>query len=157
MREIKFKAKTCNGEWVEGFLFELFFEGTWCIGKEALEPNDYSEIIGQNKDWFYINPDTICQYTGLKDKNGKEIYEGDILRTEIEDNQYRNYLVKFDEKELSYELYGNDDLEYRVTCTRYNQIIFEVIGNIFDNPELLDADKQARKNILFGYYEISNK
>ena len=85
----------------------------------------------------------LMQYTGLKDKNGKEIYEGDILRTEIEDNQYRNYHVKFDEKELSYELYGNDDLPYRICCTSCNQELFEVIGNIYENPELIEGDAEC--------------
>lgn len=140
MREIKFRAKRKdNGEWVEGFLFELFFEGEWCIGNEALEPNDYSELIGKNRDWFEIIPETICQYTGLKDNNGDKIWENDILKVEIADNKYRNYLVKFDKKELSYELFGNDDLPFRICFNRGNQHIFEVIGNIFDNPKLLEG------------------
>ena len=137
MREIKFKAKRKdNGEWVEGFLFELFFEGIWCIGKEALEPNDYSEIIGQNRDWFEIIPDTICQYTGLKDKNGKEIYEGDILHGEFYGYPFpciETFTVKWHKADAGF------------LANYFNNAKCEVIGNIFDNPELLEVDKQASK------------
>lgn len=86
-----------------------------------------------------IDVDTLCEYTGMLDKNGNKIWENDIVKVKIDDNEYRNYLIKFDEKEYSYELYGNDDLPFRMCFSISNQDIFEVIGNIFDNPELLEV------------------
>lgn len=81
MREILFKAKRLdNGEWVEGFLFHCLNNGEeWCIGKEPLSANDYSEIIGEYRTWFPIDEKTICQYTGLTDKNRNKIWENDIV------------------------------------------------------------------------------
>jgi uncharacterized phage protein (TIGR01671 family) len=151
MREIKFRAKTCKGEWVEGLLFKLFFEGMWCIGNEPLQPNDYSEIIGQNRDWFEIIPETICQYTGLKDKNGKEIWENDIVCFQFDndnctlpytDTKKRYGKIFFSDYRASFAIAMgrngsksmNNDLYKYVQCG--NRV--EVIGNIFDNPELLE-------------------
>lgn len=77
MREILFRAKRIDtGEWVEGFPFLMYWDGCemWCIGVNPLSANDYSEIIGQNVDWFFIDPETICQYIG-QDKNGNRIWE----------------------------------------------------------------------------------
>ena len=137
MREILFKAKRKdNGEWVEGFLFKLFYDKMWCIGNEPLQPNDYSEIIGQNRDWFEIIPETICQYTGLKDKNGKEIYENDIVGFYWQDKcscglvGYGAFNCTCCDGVYGWH-FGEEDIR-----EHYD---YEVIGNIFDNPELLEG------------------
>ena len=81
----------------------------------------------------------LMQYTGLKDKNGKEIYEGDILKYNFPyDGRLKHIsLVKFVETEASFgikDIYGNEIPLYRITANNY----FEVVGNIYENPELLN-------------------
>ena len=137
MREI-FKAKrNDNGEWVEGFLFQLYTDGgfSWCIGNEPLFPNDYSELCGLNRDWFYIDINTVCRYIGATDKNCNRIWENDIV---FDGDNKENYMVSWSESELCYVVRGlNEDgspFDRNYCCST-----IEVIGNIFDNPELLGA------------------
>ena len=91
---------------------------------------------------FWVDNIVPLQYTGLKDKNGVEIYEGDILK--ITPDRYSNYIS------LGYVEYDHDSARYRVTTgkgydTRNAFDIncdadFEVIGNIYENPELLEEE-----------------
>ena len=81
----------------------------------------------------------LMQYTGLEDKNGIEIYEGDILKYKFPyDRRLKHVsLVKFIETEASFglkDIYGNEIPLYRITANNY----FEVVGNIYENPELLN-------------------
>ena len=73
----------------------------------------------------------FMQCTGLKDKNGKLIYEGDIVADGIE-----NYIVEFDNPNLQYMVKSIEDDYY---CTFESLIQVEVIGNIYENPELLEV------------------
>lgn len=133
IREILFKAKRKdNGGWVEGFLFHCLNNGEeWCIGNEPLSANDYSEIIGEYRIWFPIDENTICQYTGLTDKNGNKVWENDVVKdTDI----HLLGSVEYDEEHGMYVINevndGYQNFQEFWSCT-------EVIGNIFDNPELL--------------------
>ena len=138
-----FRAKRIdNGEWVEGFLFQLCYDSTfcWCIGNEPLSPNDYSELYGFNREWFYIDESTICQCTGLKDKNGKMIWENDIVFVADDDGnscQVDTGVGEVDFLEGLWYISGNvQNALYDIN--KIHQI--KVIGNIFDNPELLEQE-----------------
>ena len=155
MREILFKAKRAViGGWVEGY-YIYHINRTICPFGDSIKPEDEQHVIMQDgfSDWnmprdtvhFDIAPETLCQYTGLKDKNGKRIWENDIvlLREEIQDYEWKA-AVKF----------GNPNREYNWgwqlvpvgECEMNKDILLwidmdiancEVIGNIFDNPELI--------------------
>ena len=143
MREILFRGKRLdNGEWVEGFLFQMCYDSTfcWCIGNEPLTPNDYSELYGFNREWFYIDESTICQCTGLKDKNGKLIWENDICiitdGTLDEEDGYFRLDWEIDRAMFEFEGTG--------ICANFDNVSgydCEVVGNIFDNPELLEVEE----------------
>ena len=86
----------------------------------------------------------LMQYTGLKDKNGKEIYEGDIIH--INDNflDKFDYLIEWNEEYLRYYLYSVDKEKLNklggILEAHLNSLEVEVIGNIYDNPELLEKE-----------------
>ena len=86
----------------------------------------------------------LMQYTGLKDKNGKEIYEGDIIKYKSPYNRRLNHIspVKSLETEASFgikDIYGNEIPLYTISANNY----FEVIGNIYENKNLLEENKWA--------------
>src|SRR5512146_66283 len=119
-REIKFRAwsKKTN-DWCDHGSAEWFFSD----GGGPL----YSSYDSEHTE--------LMQYTGLKDKNGKEIYEGDVVEVEDGPNKKKREIV-FKDGAFSLKLL-NGATEYLPNYVRYGQI--EVIGNIYENPELLDA------------------
>ena len=131
MREIKFKAKTCNGKWVEGLLAHK--DDKWYISNKVGQPFA-----------FEVRPETICQYTGLKDKNGKEMYESDILEWQVRNGSSDYYECVWLEDECSFafnSIRDRNNYENPVDCYDYYdtcEFCMGVIGNIFDNPDLLD-------------------
>lgn len=146
MRKILFKAKRKdNGKWVEGYLMDENYINV---------PFDDYDACGRFDDPIEIDPDTICQFTGLTDKNDKKIWENDILRysheyegspflKEGEDVKYRVGAVFWSEWRGSWAVCGrgkkkcinNDVFKYNRNPNRT-----EVIGNVFDNPELLEVE-----------------
>lgn len=140
-REILFKAKrTDNGEWVEGY----YVKYQPC----ASRPEYVHGIVPTYASALYmikIDPDTLCQYTGLTDKNGKKIWENDIvlLHEEIQDYEWKA-TVKFGNPNWEYNLgwqlvpIGGCDMNKDILLWIDMEIATcEVIGNIFDNPELM--------------------
>lgn len=124
MREILFKGKRVdNGEWTEGYFFKIWHKVFLLWGMTGDCPN-MEEVI----------PKTVGQYTGLNDKNGKKIFEGDILLKGFE-----KVLVKWNANQCRWGIYSNN---YEICgFNESTQGYFEVIGNIYDNSELLEVGK----------------
>lgn len=149
-REILFKGKRKdNGEWVEGALLQAD-DASYIATSFLCENPDTPLTVAA----YEVDPDTICQYTGLMDKNGEKIWEGDILRgyeypymCDGKENYYAEvtyfencpafciYTFKNPKSNVRGISEGNTDF-----MTDWNSEAWEVIGNIFDNPELLEVE-----------------
>ena len=146
MREILFRGKRIdNGEQVEGFLvicddryFILPKTKINCLNPEWLKKGEYAFCC-----FIEVRPETIVQYTGLTDKNGKKIFEGDIIR----DAFGLNWVIAFENNAFvvkdTFEMKTYFAIYEQWRYDRYSKKYispsdsFEIIGNIYDNPELL--------------------
>jgi uncharacterized phage protein (TIGR01671 family) len=134
MREILFKAKDLNGKWVEGSLKQLanYCEiVTFDNERYQKESNGGWEMFDYTKE-IAVDPETVCQYTGLTDKNGNKIFEGDAVKCKF-GNSFEIWIVKWVDH---FEYNGYTTIGY-LPFSKEDWHIMEVIGNIFDNPELL--------------------
>lgn len=126
-----FKAKRAdNGEWVQGYYYQIWENGYILWGMT----NDVPNMIE-------VDVYTICQCTGLKDKNGELIFENDIIeRLDIHDIKGPSIgIIEYDVENTSFLIHWTDIANYSPTFHWKNRI--GVIGNIFDNPELLESEE----------------
>lgn len=135
-REIKFRGKNKDIGWVEGQVAYDLNEDTYII-REVEQDSSYGleETMLFATMWYRVDKETIGQYIGLCDKNGKEIYKGDILKS-IQWNDI--YLVK--QMGTAYYLCRKGKNGFNKITTWNNAEKSEVIGNIYDNPELLGGE-----------------
>ena len=130
MREIKFKGKTANGEWFFGSLAysdniepAIYFE----VGKGAIKTFDF----------VYVKPETVGQFTGLLDKHGRKIFEGDIVVT------CPSPLSISDGGDISKRIVVNSwlftDMCLSAMCKKSSKLekFYKIVGNIHDNPDLM--------------------
>ena len=143
MREIKFRGKPTENN--TSYIEEEFVYGSLVIDSSkyyiVLSVNDNIKRDDYEVYMIEVIPETLGQYTGLKDKNGKEIYEGDIIFDSFYEKKAK---VVFLEGAFWLD-YIDDFKEYETIHKRYqlianydNKSVLEVIGNIYDNPELLE-------------------
>lgn len=131
MREIKFRGKNYGGIWLYGYLMpaEKPVINKGCKYRISVSPQS---CAGKDKMVYEVISDTIGQYTGLKDKKGKEIYEGDIMNDPTTKGvgvvEWNSVLCQF---QLSWQnMPTAADIFFMVKCGSL------VIGNIHDNPEM---------------------
>ena len=143
MREILFRAKRIdNGEWVSGYYVYDYAHNAHFIFKNQLVcPNCINDRrIDYSVCDYEIDPDTLCQYTGIVDKNGKRIWESDIVSAWSE-GKYATGMVKqrIDGLYIIYPAYQHNEL-WGLCPDKNRKTNVEVIGNVFDNQELLKGE-----------------
>ena len=149
MREILFRGKTVRGEWVYGYLakFRNFVNNVYT---SIIQINDFETKECNMQDNACVIPESVGQYTGLIDKNDKKIFEGDIIRAitldtgseeiavvcfgnfidENNGDEYIGFYIEFDGIKTTATQLAMKECKNRI----------EIIGNIFDNPELLEGE-----------------
>lgn len=125
MREILFRAKRKdNGEWVEGNVLQTDDGDCYLATSCLVGARDEPLMVAA----YEVDPETLCQFTGLKDKNGNRIWENDIVQT-----PFRRFVVTYSDG-----VWGDGE------GTAMRESIFGeggvVIGNVFDHPELLKGE-----------------
>lgn len=150
MREILFRGKRIDtGEWVEGsLLIAIDYLTDKLLHIIASNPTAFphSEVSGCDS----VDPNTVGQYAGLKDKNGKRIFEGDICRVCLDpeicisriqnDQRIAAFVMRHNENECSTFL----DMWFAKRRVG-DRVWIEVIGNVHDNPELVNAEEVANE------------
>ena len=143
MREIWFRGKNPdNGKWYEG----VYSPYNWdFFGMKSEIPQII--ILSEDKyldgKWIEVIPETVGQYTGLTDKNGKKIFDGDILSAHFDESYpddetlllvgNNGYAFTLKEEDSAPEIINNDDM-------RFFDETFVVIGNVHDNPGLMRGE-----------------
>ena len=144
MRGVLYKAKRLdNGEWVEGYLIELgkhsFSESKRFGIIDKAIPCGFNSVV-YNIEIMEIDPETVCQQTGLPDKNDAMIFENDKI---VEVKSGMSGIVKFslyDGKHYGFHIVWNGLCNYRNDIYYWaNNNLIEVTGNVYDNPEVLEA------------------
>ena len=144
MHEILFRGKrTDNGEWVEGYYIHrptavcIGESHPSCIWVPAADPDDSTKI-------FEVSTETVCQYTGLTDKNGRKIFEGDIVVfADFFNDEIHRGVVYWCDLAFWFDCTETEGDEGIYSLAYISANILEVIGNIYDNPELLGVKQNG--------------
>ena len=139
MREILFRGKRVdNGEWIQGDLVQFLSHG---IVRIVTQEPPYKDAE--------VDSDTVGQFTGLTDKNGRKIFEGDIIHLEYSQvffggEYFGEYTAEVSYKEGCFVTDGiNNGDEIETPLSGFDNDELEIIGNIHDNPELLGGESDG--------------
>ena len=141
MREILFRGRTADGVWIQGYFFQS-------IGVENNVMHDFIMKNVTNIDVldgkpfqasYIIEPETVGQYTGLNDRNGTKIFEGDILESPVK--RARKLGWESTVRMIVKDIRKIDSSSIALIANEYN-----VVGNIYDNPELLEGKCEVKAN-----------
>lgn len=153
MEDILFKGKRIdNGEWVYGYYYESEISGCFILSPKIKVRKKDGVVIKDSFEVFEVIPETVGQFTGLTDKNGKKIFEGDIISAitldtgneqravvcfgnfidENNGDEYIGFYIEFDGIKTTITQLAMEECKNRI----------EVIGNIYDNPELLEVGEK---------------
>lgn len=152
MREILFRGKQSDNEWVKGYLY-ITQGGQYEISR-------YSKSYDCERYTSVVIPETVGQYAGLTDKNGTKIFEGDIVEITFHSDAKYQYLIWFNKEMSCWEAIETKDIrfngnDYYGNNVEYSDFCFmlqdpygdvesvKIIGNLHDNPELLRGDTNA--------------
>ena len=134
MREILFRGKRIdNSEWVEGDLSYHVHDGEVYV----FPSNGYD-----SQDCYKVDPETVCQYTGLKDRNGRKIFEGDVIAIPGSNKKGLPAEVRYMERDGSFRM---ERIGYIPISLDGVQYWGEIIGNVIDNPELIECRRRRLK------------
>lgn len=121
-REILFRGKRKDiRKWVEGYYVHNF----WGDNEDTIHLNDGTSCV--------VKPETVCQYAGFSDCNKTKVFEGDILK-----GKGKLYIVEFDSSCGAFTIRSNAKGSLRCFFGKTESQYMEVVGNIYDNPELLN-------------------
>lgn len=143
MRTIKFRGKNIKtGEWVYGYYAKHHFYTDKNLNpvKESIITHDiFNDEKKSGCYWTQVDGNTLGEYTGMEDNNGKEIYEGDIVTWLFFGGNWEVGKIEFKREESQFRIVNRfstvDNRESTVSIQ--NKRNLKVIGNIFDNPELM--------------------
>ena len=129
MREILFRGKsTDTGAWVYGY---------YCGPFGGFDEHEICDIADPTCGRVDVDPETVGQYTGLTDTNGKRIYEGDIVTFKTSVCTFKPCVVEYSNAEARF-VARIGDRRYAMT----DSFVYEIIGNIHDNPELIGGKEE---------------
>lgn len=132
MREILFRGKRIDADiWMYGYYVR--YRGHHYI--LHIYDSDYGIDDGGYLEWIEVDPKTVCQYTGLTDKNGRKVFEGDIITIPGSNKKGLPAEVRYRKLDCSFDI---DRVGYVPISLDGVNHWGEVIGNVFDNPELIE-------------------